>query len=160
MTKMTEMTDNIQRTFEMQREFINQNQKMMEQTMEMQMKGMNAFGNASDAGESAHQHVVELNRQMAESYFDALEQSMDEWNASLKDARKAVEQGFDEVEEIQKETWDAFREEVEEATKSYDEMTRNFVEVFESTVESMLDAQQEAEERVVDTAQQVEISAE
>lgn len=146
--------------FDLQRTYMEQNTRIAERAVELQRDSLSAFANGADTGSRMQAHTTEAVSLGVGYYFDALQHSLNELSGSLGDARSAVDQAFDDAEEVQTQAWRAFEQEVEQGVTNYDEFTRSFIETMNQSFETALDNQREFERQAVEATMTLERTAE
>lgn len=146
---MTEATTPLEAAFEMQRESINQGQRLFEQGLDLQQDAAETFlQNGLAVQRATQQQGVDLVRQLVYIQVDAAESVLDE---AESDVQAAIGQQFEEFLHTQADTWDALKADVLEAIE---DLTERQEALFTQSVEAVIDAQQQAEQQTVEGIQQ------
>lgn len=146
--------------FDMQRTYMEQNARIMERAVEIQRDSFSAFANSTDTGKRIQERTADSAAQGVGYYFDAIQRSLNELGGSVGDARTAVDQAFEDAEEVQTQAWQTWEDEVEQGVRNYDEFTRTLIDTVNKSFETALDNQREFERQAVEATMTLERTAE
>lgn len=150
----------LQSLLDLQRSYINQSrtafQKAYDQSIQARQNAMDAVEKSLETIQSTQQEGNKLVQSAVSSYFDAIEKSVDQWKSSVQEARNVVEQRMSEFEELDADQWKEAKQRINQTVDSTDELTRHYIELFNQTVDALLDVEKQIGESAVEAAESVQ----
>lgn len=151
---MTEYTDPVTTAFEIQRTAVEQTHEALVRSADAQRQAAETAMGGLETWESLQSRGTEASRAGLHAYLDAVEEALPEGEAtSLEEAREAVDESFDQIEDLQAETWETVTDAVEESLDVYDEAADDYVEAVEDGFDAFLDAHEQVERQVTDATE-------
>lgn len=149
---MTNLTETINSWFELQQRQAEKTGKMiqknMEEAVDIQVEAYRALGKGLETPQNVHHNTTELTRELADDYFTALQTSVDEWISSVEEAHKGIEQGFNDLQNIQNQAFSSFDNEVNNALQTYNEFTRAYIDTLSYAFDTSIQGVEPLQETV------------
>jgi len=151
---MTEYTDPVTTVFEIQRTAVEQTHEALLRGADAQRQAAETAMGGLDTWESLQSKGTEASRAGLHAYLDAVEEALPEGQAAgFEEAREAVDENYDRIEDLQAESWAAVTEAVEESLDAYDEAADTYVEAVDEGFDAFLDAHEQVETGVTDATE-------
>lgn len=142
--------------FRMQRNTMEQGQRMFHQSMEMQQQMYRAFLNSMDAQKSAQRQANMVGRSAVDAYFEMLEASMPGDSSGFSEMREAVHDQIAAYDDISDQTWDAFERSLRANVDATDEFIDNMLEFVDESYEAFEDSQRSLQEATESAAESMD----
>ncbi|WP_248515501.1 hypothetical protein [Salinarchaeum laminariae] len=149
-------TNPLTTAFDIQRSAIEQTHQLTHETLEAQKTAVHAMADGLETLEQVSEQSANLSQEAAHAYLDAIEQSVPE--ADLDDLRALVDDGFENAEEIQAESWSAIHEATDEGVTSFETAADNYGEFVDSSFDTFLSAHEQVEENA-EEFEEIDVSA-
>lgn len=151
---MSDYTTPISTAFELQRTTIKQGQQAVERSLEFQRNVNEAMLGSLDTQEDAQRSTVELYQEGIHTYLDAVEASVPGASASVREVRRAVDDGFETLFDQHSEAFEQAEELSEEGFDTYEEFSQEYLDAMNEQLSFLLDTHEELEGQTVDAFEQ------
>jgi uncharacterized phage infection (PIP) family protein YhgE len=151
---MTEYTNPIKATFELQRKTLEQGQQTIAQGIDFQRQVSDSVVAGVESQEELQRRVVELNRDTLHTALDAIE-GIPNADVVVEDLRETVDSGYDEALASHEEVFDALAEELEGGIEDYDSLVDELVETLDEQFDVVVDAHEELEAQSVEATEEL-----
>ncbi|SFR86604.1 hypothetical protein SAMN05216559_0241 [Halomicrobium zhouii] len=151
---MTEYTTPVTTAFQMQRQSIEQSQKVFEQSVAFQKNVTDAVVDSLDSQESAQRRGVELAQTAFHSYLDTVEATVPGVTPTVEEVRATVDEQYEFLLENHAETFENVEAELVEQTDAYDELTEDVLTAMNEQVGLLVEAHEDLEAQSVEAAEQ------
>jgi len=149
-------TNPITTAFDVQRSAIEQSHKLTTEALEAQKTAFNVAVDGLDTIEQISEQSADLSQEAIHAYLDAIEGSVPE--ADLAEVRDLVDEGFENAEEIQGESWSAIHEAADESVATFEEAADSYGEFVDSSFDTFLSAHEQVEESA-EEFEEIDVSA-
>lgn len=151
---MTEYTNPIKTTFDLQRKTLEQGQQAIAQGVDFQRQVSDSVVAGVESQEEFQRRVVELNRDTLHAALDAIE-GIPNADVVVEDLRESVDSGYDEALASHEEVFDALAEELEDGIEGYDELVDELVVTLDEQFDIVVEAHEELEGQSVEAAEEL-----
>lgn len=151
---MTEYTTPVTTAFQMQRQSIEQSQKVFAQGLSFQKNVTEAFIGSLDSQESAQRRGVELAQTAFHSYLDTIESAVPGVTPTVEEVRASVDEQYEFLLENHAETFENVEAELAESADAYDEMTEEVLTAMNEQVDLLVEAHEDLEDQSVEAAEE------
>lgn len=151
-------TNPIQTAFEFQRTAVEQTQQTTHDVVEAQKALVETFANSVEPVAALQAQTNDMSQQAAHASLDALEASMPEDAADFDELRRAIDDGFESVDDMQADAWESFGEVLDESVAAFDEAADNYTAAVDTTFDTFLNAHEQVEDSVEDVAEDIDVA--
>jgi len=151
---MTEYTTPVTTAFQMQRQSIEQSQKVFEQGVAFQKNVTDAVVDSLDSQESAQRRGVELAQTAFHSYLDTVEATVPGVAPTVGEVRAAVDEQYEFLLENHAEAFENAETEFHESAETYDELTGDVVAALDEQIDLLVEAHEDLEDQSVEAVEQ------
>jgi methyl-accepting chemotaxis protein len=138
----------------MQRQSIEQSQKVFEQGVAFQKNVTDAFIDSLDSQQSAQRRGVELAQTAFHSYLDAVEATVPGVTPTVEEIRASVDEQYEFLLENHAETFENVEAELVEGADAYGELTDDVLAAINEQIDLLVEAHEELESQSVEAAEQ------
>ncbi|WP_336325663.1 hypothetical protein [Halovenus sp. HT40] len=151
---MTNFTNPIETTFELQRRSIEQSQQAIEQSFDVGQQISDSLIAGLESQEQFQRQLVELNRDTVTSALDAIE-GLPGADVAVDDLRENIDDGYDELLAGHEDAFDSISEELENGVDSYDDLTQDLLETVDEQLDLIVEAHEELEDQSVEAVDEL-----
>jgi len=151
---MTEYTTPVTTAFQMQRQSIEQSQKVFEQGVAFQKNVTDAVVDSPTARSRPSAAASKLAQTAFHSYLDTVEATVPGVAPTVGEVRAAVDEQYEFLLENHAETFENVEAELVEQTDAYDELTEDVLTAMNEQVALLVDAHEDLESQSVEAAEQ------
>lgn len=145
--------------FDLQRSVLKQNQRSLQQGIDLQKQAVTAFANSLDAQRSAHRQTVEVGKSAVDVGLNAIESSLPP-NVDVDDVRESIDEQYEALDEINDQSWDSFERSVEDATGAFEEMSEGYRTIVDDSFDALIRVHDGIEAQAAHAVEAVEAGAE
>lgn len=146
---MTNYTNPIQTTFELQRRSLEQGQQAIEQSFDVGHQISDSLIAGLESQEQFQRQLVELNHDTVSSVLDAID-GLPGADVAVEDLRENIDAGYDELLAGHEDAFDSISEELETGSDSYDDLTADLLETVDEQLDLIVEAHEELEDQSVE----------
>lgn len=144
----------MQDIIEWQRNAIEQGQRTVEQSLDVQRSMTESlWRNNLGTGHTIQDQQTALVRNWTDAFFGAMGTFMP--REETEQMRKSLHDQFDELSHAQDEAWNAFQESVDEAMDAYDDLTESQKQVLDRSVKSYMEVQENVGEEMAHATEEM-----
>lgn len=147
-------TQPITRTFELQRQSIEQGRQALEQTVEFNRRMAEAAVDSMDAQETMQRRAVELQQTAVHQALDAFEANTPGSESMTDDVRIAFDEQIESLLEVHEELFDNTSTELAEGVEAYDEMLTEYLDAVDEQIGMLLDTHEDIEAQSTEAVEQ------
>lgn len=146
--------------FEMQRTAIKQNQKAIEQTLDLQKQTVSVFTTGLKQSAAASEQTRDVTKTGIDMYFDAIEAAVPGDVSGVEQLRANVHEQLDTAGELNDEAWENVEALVDQNVESFEEFTRTYETMVGDSFDALLSATEYAEEQTSSATEAIEAQIE
>lgn len=153
----TQLSNPIESMFDFHRTVVEQNQALIQDTLEAQRTFIESMDQGVDAWRSISEQNAAFARALSESTFDNLEAVSPEEVEGLVEARETIEAQLEQVEDLSEETIAVSEDAIEESAATYAEFVESYLEALDAAVEAYLSAIGDLEASADSVAESIDV---
>ena len=133
--------------FELQRQSIEQGQKMIEQSIEVQNEVNKSFVKAVESQKSAQEKGVDAWKSATETSLNVADSTTPTDSTAFTDMQETIDDQFDALSDIHTEIWESVERDIETGTEVSEDMNETFLSFVNDSVEMAMKTSEQFEER-------------
>ncbi len=146
--------------FELQRQSIEQGQKMIEQSIEVQNEMSKSFVKAVESQKSAQEKGVDAWKSATETSLNVADATTPTDSSALTDMQETMDDQFDALNDIHTEVWESAERNIETGTEVSEDMNEIFLSFVNDSVEMIMKTNKQFEEQSETVADATEFEIE
>ena len=133
--------------FELQRQSIEQGQKMIEQSIEVQNEMSKSFVKAVESQKSAQEKGVDAWKSATETSLNVADATTPTDSTAFTDMQETMDDQFDALSDIHTEVWESTERNIETGTEVSEDMNEIFLSFVNDSVEMAMKTNEQFEEQ-------------
>lgn len=146
--------------FELQRTAIKQNQKAVEQTLDLQKQALSVFSSGLKQSAATREQTADVTKTGIDMYFDAIEAAVPGNVSGLEQLRANVHEQLDTAGELNDEAWENVETLFEQNVESYEEFAATYETMVGDSFDALLSATEYVEEQTSSATEAIETQIE